>query len=73
MELAEVDELLWSKTAIGLNVRSIHDGGCQSFGICININVGGGAGGEDGRGREHFETRGYERERINVDSSWALI
>ncbi len=67
MELAEVDELLWSKTAIGLNVRSIHDGGCQSFGICININGGGGggggdAGGEDGRRREHFATRGYERE-----------
>ncbi len=63
MELAEVDELLWSKTAIGLNVRSIHDGGCQSFGIYININGGGGGvGGEDGRGREHFATRGYERE-----------
>ncbi len=66
MELAEVDELLWSKTAIGLNVRSIHDGGCQSFGICININGGadgGGGVGGDGRGREHFATREYERER----------
>ncbi len=60
MELAEVDELLGSKTAIGLNVRSIHDGGCPSFGICFKINGGGGgAGGDGGRGWEHFATRRY--------------